>query len=441
VRHLVHHTSGLRDYHALLELTGWRLDEKLSRAEALALLQRQAGLNFLPGSKYEYNNSNYLLLALIVERVTGQSLARFSDERIFQPLGMTRTLFRDDPDGPPPPRAANHTRHADGRWTVNHVLDRGFAPGAVGVHTSIEELAKWDGNFFAPKVGDAALIRTITSPSALNSGARLNYGFGLDLSPYRGLRAVSHGGIGGGSFYLLRLPDRQLSVATLCNRYSLGPHGTDSFVLTWAVVDRLLDAPSDGVMGAAAELVPEMPVPPEKLATHVGDYWRDAGAPIRLRLQEGRLVELLQGKADPLIPIAPGHFRSPDGKATYEFSGEGGHVLTYREPAIDHLVTGERRPAWTPLTGALARAAGRYCSAEVPVCWSLLSRGRSLTLRRPGFPDRVLEPAWTDTFTLVDTDDIGTRTTRLGLRRASDGTITGFTLSRGRVTGLVFGKR
>jgi CubicO group peptidase (beta-lactamase class C family) len=348
VRHLVHHTSGLRDYHALLELTGWRLDEKLSRAEALALLQRQAGLNFLPGSKYEYNNSNYLLLALIVERVTGQSLARFSDERIFQPLGMTRTLFRDDPDGPPPPRAANHTRHADGRWTVNHVLDRGFAPGAVGVHTSIEELAKWDGNFFAPKVGDAALIRTITSPSALNSGARLNYGFGLDLSPYRGLRAVSHGGIGGGSFYLLRLPDRQLSVATLCNRYSLGPHGTDSFVLTWAVVDRLLDAPSDGVMGAAAELVPEMPVPPEKLATHVGDYWRDAGAPIRLRLQEGRLVELLQGKADPLIPIAPGHFRSPDGKATYEFSGEGGHVLTYREPAIDHVVTGERRPAWTP---------------------------------------------------------------------------------------------
>jgi hypothetical protein len=77
----------------------------------------------------------------------------------------------------------------------------------------------------------------------------------------------------------------------------------------------------------------------------------------------------------------------------------------------------------------------------VPVCWSLVPRGRSLTLRRPGFPDRALEPAWADTFTLIDTDEIGTRTTRLGLRRAPDGTITSFTLSRGRVTGLVFTKR
>jgi hypothetical protein len=152
-------------------------------------------------------------------------------------------------------------------------------------------------------------------------------------------------------------------------------------------------------------------------------------------------VELFQGKADPLIPVATGHFRSPDGKATYEFSGEGDHLLTYREPAIDHVVTGERRAAWTPSAGALARAAGRYCSAEVPVCWSLLSRGRSLTLRRPGFPDRVLEPAWTDTFTLVDTDDIGTRTMRLELRHASNGTTTSFKLSRGRITGLVFDKR
>jgi hypothetical protein len=290
-------------------------------------------------------------------------------------------------------------------------------------------------------VGDAALIRTLTSPSALSSGERLDYGFGLDLSPYRGLRAVSHAGQGGGTFYLMRLPDRQLSIATLCNRYSLGPHATDSAALSWAVADLLLDTPADGAIGGAAELAPEIPVPPERLATHVGDYWRDAGAPIRLRMQGGRLVELLEGNADPLIPVAPSRFRSPDGKATYEFSGEGGHVLTYREPAVEHVVTGERRPAWMPSTGAVARAAGHYCSAEVPVCWSLVPRGRSLTLRRPGFPDRALEPAWADTFTLIDTDDIGTRTTRLGLRRAPDGTITCFTLSRGRVTDLVFTKR
>jgi hypothetical protein len=169
---------------------------------------------------------------------------------------MSRTLFRDDPDSPRPARAANHTRHADGRWVVNHVWDRGFAAGAVGVHTSIDDLGKWDANFFAPRVGDAALIRTLTSPSALSSGERLNYGFGLDLSPYRGLRAVSHAGQGGGTFYLMRLPDRQLSIATLCNRYSLGPHATDSAALTWAVADLVLDTPSEGVTSGAAELAP-----------------------------------------------------------------------------------------------------------------------------------------------------------------------------------------
>jgi CubicO group peptidase (beta-lactamase class C family) len=386
IRHLVHHTSGLRDYGALLELKGWRFDQPLARAEVLDLLKRQRDLNFAPGKRHQYNSSNYLLLALIIERVTGQSLAQFTQQRMFRPLGMSRTLYRDDPDSPRPARAANHTRRADGRWVVNHVWDRGFAAGAVGVHTSIDDLAKWDANFFAPMVGDAALIRTLTSPYSLSSGEPLEYGFGLDLSSYRGLRAVSHAGQGGGTFYLMRLPDRQLSVATLCNRYSLGPHATDSAALTWAVVDLLLDTGSEDATVAAAELLPEIQVPPDQLATYAGDYWSETGAPIRLRLEKGQLVELLEGNADPVIPIAPGRFRSPDGKATYEFSGEDNHILTYREPAIDHVVTGERRSAWTPPPAVLTGAGGRYCTAEVPVCWSLLPRSGSLTLQRQGFP-------------------------------------------------------
>ena len=438
IRHLVHHTSGLRDYGSLLELTGWRFDQPLSRSEALAWIPRQRELNFAPGTRHEYSNSNYLRLALIVERVTGQSLAQFGEERMFRPLGMSRTEFRDDPDGPRPARATNYTRRADGQWTANHVWDR-VPPGSGGLHTSIEDLGKWDRNFVDPNVGDAALIRTITSPATLGTGERLDYGYGLYLSPYRGLQTVSHSGRGGGTFFLMRLPERQLSVATLCNRYSLGPHATDSAVLTFAVFDLLLDRSSDGVMTSAADLAPEIPLPTERLATYVGDYWLDAGAPIRLRLQEGRLVELLEGgKVDPLIPVAIGRFRSPDGKSTYEFSGEDDQVLKYEESANDYAVTGERRPAWVRSSVDLTEAAGRYCTAEVPVCWSLVSNGTSLTLRRPGFPDRVLEPAWRDTFTLVDTDDIGTRTMRLGLRRASDQTITGFNLSRARITGLLF---
>lgn len=438
IRHLVHHTSGLREYGALMELTGWRLDEPLAKSDVLALLNRQRELNFTPGERHEYNNTNYLLMALIVERVTGQAFKEYAAQKIFRPLGMTSTYVRY-PTDPVPKRAVNYTGMPDGSYIPNRVWDRAYGAGVANVHTSIEDLEKWDRNFFRPIVSDEALIRTVYSTATLNSGKSTTYAYGLDLGTHHGMRTVSHGGIGGGSFHLLRLPEQRLSVATLCNRYAFGANAPDTWTLSREVADIFLTARgAEGLSESSPSLPPPAAISKAELTKHVGSYWKESGSPISIKLEKGQLVEFEGGKAYPLVPLGSGRFRNPDGTATYSFSGRNARTLTYHEVPTEFTAVGERRPHWSPSWAELQGAVGKFCSPEVPVCWSLLLVGDGLMLRRPMFPDAILSPAYPGTFSLVDADDIGIRSMRLVLQRSADTSVQGLSVYRGRVSGVSF---
>jgi hypothetical protein len=328
----------------------------------------------------------------------------------------------------------------DGSFTPNRVWDRAYGAGVANVHTSIEDLAKWDRNFFRPSVGNEALIETVYSPTTLNSGKATAYAYGLDLGTHRGKRAISHGGMGGGSFHLLRLPDERLSVAVLCNLYSLGAGAPDTWSLSREVADIFLGAEA-GAEDIPSSLMGDVPVSPAELAKYAGLYWKDAGPPIRIELKNAQLVEVYNGTAYPMIPVGLGKFRNDEGTATYSFSGPEARTLTYHEVPTDFTDVGERRPQWVPTTSELRQAVGRYCNDEVPVCWSLLFRGHGLLLRRPGFADAPLSPAYPGTFSLVDKDDIGTRSMRLVLLPSVDGSIARFSVFRGRVSDVVFQRR
>jgi CubicO group peptidase (beta-lactamase class C family) len=438
IRHLVHHTSGLREYGALMELAGWRLDEQLSKSEVLDLLGRQRGLNFAPGERHEYNNTNYLLMALIVERISAQAFQDHAAQKIFRPLGMTNTFVRYPTDAVPQ-RAINYTGRRSGGYTPNRVWDRAYGAGVANVHTSIEDLAKWDRNFFHPLVGDEALIRTVYSPARLNSGKMTAYAYGLDLGTHRGMPTVSHGGIGGGSFHFLRLPQQRLSVATLCNRYSFGAGAPDTWTLSRQVADLYLDSTAiEGTSETDSSPAPAVQLSVAELARYAGHYWQASGPPINIRLENGRLVEVLNGKADPIVPLGSGRFRNPEGTATYSFSGPNEGTLTYHEIPTGYTAVGERRPQWSPSPAELRGAEARYCNAEVPVCWSLRLSGDSLVLQRPKFPDVSLTPAYPGTFSVVDTDEIGTRSMRLTFRGSARAPVRSFSVSRGRVSGVLF---
>jgi CubicO group peptidase (beta-lactamase class C family) len=216
VRHLVHHTSGLRDYNTVFDIAGRRNDEAFDNHTVLRIVSRQRALNFKSGDEYLYSNSGYVLLSHIVERATGTPLAQYAKSRIFEPLGMRDTQFYDDVTRLVKRRAFAFDRASSGEWRDN--TPHSQRTGAGGVLTTVRDLLAWDNNAYEPKVGSRALIAQTHQTGTLNSGKALSYAHGLQIGEYRGEKVVEHGGsLGGYRAHLMRFPDARTSIACLCN--------------------------------------------------------------------------------------------------------------------------------------------------------------------------------------------------------------------------------
>jgi CubicO group peptidase (beta-lactamase class C family) len=218
VSDLLHHTSGLRDILPLLEAAG-RPPQILDIAGDLRLLASQSALNFAPGTDYEYVNTDYLLLGLIVERVSGESLADFTEKRIFGPLGMKHSAF--------PGGAKQLGGIAQGYSPHGAQFHHSIPPlvaGDGGLQTSVEDLARWSENFSTAAVGGRRMIDFLEEPGHLHSGEEVRYGAGLTLAKFLGLPAIGHDGVLPGSRSdMVRFPMQHLTVISLCNRGDAEP--------------------------------------------------------------------------------------------------------------------------------------------------------------------------------------------------------------------------
>jgi CubicO group peptidase (beta-lactamase class C family) len=217
ILHLLNHTSGLRDYLTLFALAGVNIDNVTSDDDALAIIARQRALNFEPGSEWLYSNSGFFILSVIVKRASGKTLREFAAENIFEPLQMKQTVFRNQHTQLVANRAmAYEPSEAGTDYALNVSYFEQTGDGAV--HTSVEDLLKWDENFYSGKVGGQPFLAEIQEPGRLNSGKNLDYAKGLFVGTYRGLHFVGHGGSWGGyRAQLLRFPDQHFSVVCLCN--------------------------------------------------------------------------------------------------------------------------------------------------------------------------------------------------------------------------------
>ncbi|MBL8267469.1 serine hydrolase domain-containing protein, partial [Steroidobacter sp.] len=190
-RHLIYHTSGLRDQWDLFLLGGRSMSDRLRQSQIVTMVKRQRGLNFAPGAGFEYSNTGYTLLAELVGAVSGQTLREFSDTRIFRPLGMRDTFFSDDLSEIIPNRAHSYEQR-DGKW---HLAPLNYETvGATGLYATVEDLLRWAANFTRPVVGDAALIREFSEMGKLDDGSAIPYGFGLKRMTFSGHEAVYHNG-------------------------------------------------------------------------------------------------------------------------------------------------------------------------------------------------------------------------------------------------------
>ena len=213
INDLLHHTSGLRDYAELNQLRGM---EATDNNGVLTLLARQKSLNFSPGSESAYSNSNYVVLAELVQRTTGKPLAAFAQERIFGPLKMSSTRYggriRDDPAN----LANSYVPSASGEFVP--ITRASQSVGDGNLLTTVRDLALWDENFYTHRVGGEELARMMRTPATLTNGQQVPYGFGLMFGNYRGLPTEAHGGsYHGFRTELLRFPQQRFSVAVLCN--------------------------------------------------------------------------------------------------------------------------------------------------------------------------------------------------------------------------------
>ncbi len=228
VRHLVHHTSGVPDMYRVMRDNGLTTWNQFTRDEALALLARQE-LDFPAGDKYQYSNGGYLLLSMVVQRASGQSLREYTTERIFEPLGMSNTHFHDDPVHIVASRAMSYMPspatggQGAGRYIQSY--QGNFAlPGAGGLYTTVEDFIRWDRNFLDNQLGGSDFMDVMHTKGVLNSGEVLDYAFAIREGEHRGLRTLGHtGSFMGFKAYYVRFPDQRLSTFVMCNMNDIVP--------------------------------------------------------------------------------------------------------------------------------------------------------------------------------------------------------------------------
>lgn len=272
IRQLLHHTSGLRDYLTLSSLAGHSSDFVITDRGVLKMLARQAQLNFAPGTDHLYSNSGYVLLSLIVQRVTGRPLDDFARERIFTPLNMRSTRFQHDHAAPIPDRAIGYVRRNDAWRIANSLLD---VVGDGGMYSSVDDMLRWATAFERPEF--APLLSRMATPGTLEGGRSIasGYGMGLQQSTYRGLPVVGHGGaLAGYRTVVLRVPAEKLTVVTLCNNGTANTTRLAQQVAELYAGDRMSAAePGAGSAPSAPPALP--PVPRELGHAMAGTYYSE----------------------------------------------------------------------------------------------------------------------------------------------------------------------
>jgi CubicO group peptidase (beta-lactamase class C family) len=430
IRHFLTHTSGIRSQWPMLSMVGRRPGLAVHTvSEILELVSFQKEVNFQPGEEFLYNNTAFTLLGVIVQRVSGKPLAEFSQERLFKPLGMNRTQWRDDFTKIVARRATAYRMLADGAFRTNMPFTNVIGNG--GLLTTVGDLLTWNENFDNPRVGGRALADQLQTRGRLNDGFEIEYGQGLYVQDYRGVREVSHGGTTAGyQTFLARFPEDRLSVAVLCNTSGTNPGDYAHQVADVFLGDKLRPVPT----------LKAIDVPVDVLVRALGLY-RERSTDALLRLTWDKERKVVRSAGQTLTPTGDGVLSTADASQTLTFEAAGGSAawpastperLTERQRGAKARVWHYESP-WTPDPARLAEFVGDYVSDELGATYSVLEANGSLVVRfRPaqGFP---LVPAFTDGF---EGDGNTVRFTR-----DATGKVSGFLVSAGRVRHLRFVKR
>ena len=310
IRHLLHHTSGLRDWVQSLVIAGVAMEDVISFKHILKMARHQKALNFEPGEAYLYSNTGYNLLAEIVERVTGNSFREWTDTNIFEPLAMTNTHFHDDHQMILKNRAYSYQAVENNGF--KHAVNNTTALGSSSLYSTVEDLAKWILNFDDTQIGEQVVIEQMHQQGVLNNGEQISYALGLNIGEYRGLKTVGHSGSWRGfRSHLIRFPEQQFGVVILCNLDTFNPLRLAEKVADLYLVDVLAPVEASDPEKAAepTEETKSKPLTPEQLTEFEGDYYtEELDTTYSIRVHGNQLVAQHIRHDDILLTYADGHF-------------------------------------------------------------------------------------------------------------------------------------
>ena len=379
IRHLLSHTSGLRDQWNLLVMAGWRMDDVITHDDVMRLVRRQHALNFAPGSDFAYNNTGYTLLAAIVQKVSGKPLAAFARERIFAPLGMQHTFFHEQYATLVAGRAQSYQPAAGGGY--DGVALSYSTVGPTGLLTTADDLLLWAKNFDDGRVGGRSLLAQMQSSAVFNDGKPTGYGGGLDIGTYRGLKSIDHAGADAGfRSYLARFPEQRLTVIITGN-------GAD--VQASRLGQRIADIYLDGQLSPLPKPFPsysdatQVPLAPARLDALIGTYALENGSAITFAREHGHLVGWTAGDDKmPFYPSGAREFFVKLSNASFRFDApDSDGVIGGGTWLRNARVIGAKRIALARLPEQeLQPLLGEYYSDELHALYTVTAKDGSVVL-------------------------------------------------------------
>ena len=349
IRHLLNHTSGIRDWGTVMSLTAaGRGNRVINQDLALDVITHQRALDFTPGSEYSYSNSGYNLAAIIVERVSKQKFPAFVEERLFKPLGMKNSSWRDDFQRIVPGRAQAYSRQGNGPWRLDMPFMNVYGNG--GMLTTVGDWMKWNAMLDSQSLG-APLVNALETRGVLNDGRKIAYALGLTVDKYKGLKDVSHGGSTAGyQTFLARYPDNKVSIGVMCNGTSPGAGGIAANI-------------TDEIFGPYPESSKTEPakVSEDELKKFVG-IWRNekTHAPARFVIENG--VSRWSGAR--VLPMGGGQFTAGGNQLKFTFDGNGTPMSAVTVDSDGEVRRFIPEKEWTPTPEDLASFKGDWFSEE-----------------------------------------------------------------------------
>jgi CubicO group peptidase (beta-lactamase class C family) len=382
LHHLMTHTSGLRDWGSVAGISGWGREQRShDHDDVLDIVSRQSALNFEPGHEYSYSNTGYNLLAMIVTRVSGVPFAEFSKRRIFEPLGMRDTQWRDDYRRIVPGRSTAYSATDDG-WEINRPIEHVHGNG--GILTTVGDLAIWNRTLTDGTLGGDAFVEMMHRRGRLNDGSEIVYAGGLRIEEFRGVPSITHtGSTAGYRAFLGRYPEQGLSVAMLCNASNVSTGGNGGRIAAVFLGDaaaRSGTAMAEAVAGA------------ERYA----GLFRDpvTGGTIQIdHVEDGS--RLRRGNT-PLTAVGARRLAVGDSETVYAFARDYASFSVESWQYTDERY--ERVEPWTPTEAELAQLTGTYHSEDAETTYVVrVESGQLVIWQRPN-DTRRYAPIYRDAF-------------------------------------------